>query len=114
MIFGEEKGKETQSRSGKIIAVAGSRGGVGSTFIATNLAAILATEKFRRVVIVDLDLHFGTVSLYLDLKPNYGLRNALEDPERVDQVFLERLLIPVNEHLYALSSEEPLDRALKI
>ncbi|HUX78876.1 MAG TPA: P-loop NTPase [Alphaproteobacteria bacterium] len=113
MILGEEKGKGTSSRVGKIIAVAGARGGVGSTFVAVNLAAILASEKFRRVVIVDLDLHYGTVSLYLDVKLNYGLRSALEDPERVDQIFLERLLIPVNEHLQVLTSEEPLDEALK-
>ncbi|OJW51450.1 MAG: hypothetical protein BGO67_06815 [Alphaproteobacteria bacterium 41-28] len=113
MILGEEKGKGVPSRRGKIIAVAGSRGGVGSTFIATNLAAILASEKFRRVVLIDLDLHFGTVSLYLDIKPNLGLKDALEDPERIDQVYLERLLIPVNEHLYALSTEETLEEPLK-
>ncbi len=112
MILGEEKGKGSTSQSGKIIAVAGARGGVGSTFIATNLAAILASEKFRRVAIVDLDLHFGTVSLYLDIKPSYGLKAALEEPERVDQGFLERLLLPVNEHLYALISEEPLEESL--
>ncbi len=112
MILGEEKGKGPQSRLGKIIAVAGSRGGVGSTFITTNLAAILSDEKFRRVVIVDLNLHFGTVALYFDLKPNLGLRNALEDPDRIDQVFLERILTPVNERLYILSSEEPLDEQI--
>jgi pilus assembly protein CpaE len=113
MILGEEKGKESLSRFGKIIAVVGSRGGVGSTFIATNIATILSVEKLRRIAIVDFDLHFGTVTLNLDLKPSYGLRNALEEPDRVDQVFLERLLIPVNEHLYALDSEEPLDEPLK-
>lgn len=113
MILGEEKGKEPLSRLGKIIAVVGSRGGVGSTFIATNIAAILSVEKLRRIAIVDFDMHFGTVTLYFDLKANFGLRNALEEPDRVDQIFLERLLIPVNEHLYALDSEESLDEPLK-
>ncbi len=113
MVLGEGKDKEPHSKVGKIITVVGSRGGVGNTFIATNFAAMLATEKSRRVVIVDLDPYFGTVSLYFDLKPNFGLVSALEDPERLDQVFLERLLSPVNERLFVLGAEEPLDEPLK-
>ncbi len=112
MIMGEDKGKKSNPKLGKIIAVAGARGGVGSTFLATNFAAILATEKSRRIVLVDLDTYYGTVALYLDLKSNFGLRSALEDPDRLDQLFLERLLNPVNERLFVLSSEDALEESL--
>ncbi|MBY0292901.1 MAG: AAA family ATPase [Alphaproteobacteria bacterium] len=113
MIFGEEKGKEAHTKFGKVIAVVGARGGVGTTFIATNFAAILASEKSRRAVIMDLDLYLGTVPLYFDLKPSYGLKEAFEDPERVDQVFIERLLTSINERLFMISTEESLDEPLK-
>lgn len=113
MIYGEEKEKGVQLRHGKVIACVGARGGVGSTFLTSNLSSILSIEQSRRTVMVDLDLHFGTLALNLDLKANYGLRDALENPERIDNVFIERLLTPVDSRLFLLSSEEPLDEQLK-
>lgn len=107
LIFGEDKEKTT--KLGKIIVTMGTRGGVGTTFLATNLSAILAGEKSRRIIIVDLDLYFGTVSLYYNVKSNDGLKVALETPERIDQLFLERLFTPINERLFVLSSESPLE-----
>jgi pilus assembly protein CpaE len=109
MIFGDEGDKTSKTKLGKIITVQGARGGVGTSFLTTNLAAILANERFRRVIVVDMDIHFGTVTLYFNLKSNDGLNAALEDPERVDQLFLERLFIAVNERLNVLSSEVPIN-----
>ncbi|MBY0502083.1 MAG: AAA family ATPase [Alphaproteobacteria bacterium] len=113
MIFGEEKTKSGQSKTGKVISFVGSRGGVGTTFLSTNFAAILSKEKARRSVVLDLDLQFGTVPLYFDLKPSYGLRDVLENPDRIDNVFIERLLTPVNDRLFIIGSEEPLDEVMK-
>ena len=104
MVFGEEKGKSGQSKTGKIISFVGSRGGVGTTFLATNFSAILSKEKARRSVVLDLDLQFGTVPLYFDLKPSYGLRDVLENPDRIDNVFIERLLTPVSDRLFIIGS----------
>lgn len=109
MIFGEEGDKASKIKLGKIITVQGARGGVGTSFLTTNLAAILANERSRRVIVVDMDIHFGTVALYFNLKSNDGLNTALEDPERVDQLFLERLFIAVNERLNILTSEVPVN-----
>jgi pilus assembly protein CpaE len=105
------KGKEaiSSTKAGKIITCMGSRGGAGTTFIASNLAAMLAGEKLRRVVLLDLDPYFGTLSLNFDLKASVRLKDAFEDPERIDQVFIERLLTPINERLFLLGSEEPLE-----
>lgn len=110
-MLGEEEGKKDKPKQGKIITVCGSRGGVGSTLFSVNLASILSVERSRRVVVVDMDFQYGTVSLYANVKNNFGLRNALEDPDRLDAVFLERLLIPVNERYSILCTEEPLDEA---
>lgn len=99
----------TSSREGKVITCIGARGGAGSTTLATNLAWIFAEEKMRKVAIVDLNLHLGTVSLYYDLQPGHGLREALENPDRIDDVFVARLLVKVSERLEVISSEESLD-----
>lgn len=113
MVFGEEKGKGAQAKTGKVIVFTGSRGGVGSTFLATNFASMLSIEKSRRSVLLDLDLYFGTVSLYFDLRSNIGLGEILENPDRIDELFIERLLIPINERLFILSSETALDDHIK-
>jgi len=104
---------EGPTKRGTIIACMGSRGGVGTTFIASNLAAMLAGEKQRRVVLFDLDPYFGTLSLNFDTLPNAGLRDAFENPERIDQVLIDRTLTPINEHLFILSSEQPLNEKVK-
>lgn len=110
--LGEENSKKTLSKTGKIIVFVGARGGAGTTFLATNFAALVSSEKSRRVALLDLDLHFGTDSLYFDLKSNAGLREVLENPDRIDPLFIERLLIPVNDRLSIVSSEENLDEEI--
>lgn len=92
----------------KIVAVIGARGGVGTTTIATNLAAIFALEQHLPTGLVDLDPHFGSVALSLDLEPGRGLRDALEKPDRVDGLFLDRVMIRPFPQLSILSAEEPL------
>lgn len=103
--LGENSNKKSQTNFGKIIAFMGTRGGVGSTLIATNFADLVSKEKSRRVVLVDLDMHLGTASLYFNIKSNNGLRDVLENPDRIDSQFLERLLIPVDERLSILNAE---------
>ena len=92
----------------KLIAVVGARGGVGTTMIATNLAAILVQEFAITTALADLDPYFGSVALALDLEPGRGLRDALEKPDRVDGLFLERVMVKPFSGLGILSAEEPL------
>ncbi len=93
---------------GKVVALIGARGGVGTTTLAANLAWYLANEQKRRVGLVDLDLQNGDCALTLDVKPTGGLREALMNPHRVDSVFLERAMAVHGERLFVLGSEEPL------
>lgn len=92
----------------KIIAVMGARGGVGTTMVATNLAAIFARDHEVSTALADLDPYFGSVALALDLEAGRGLRDALEKPDRVDGLFLERVMVKPLANLGILSAEEPL------
>lgn len=102
-----------KGRTGKVVAVTGVRGGLGTTTIAANLGWILSHKIGRRVSLVDLDFNYGSLSLALDQRASPGLREALENVHRVDQLFLERTLVHVNQRLALLSCEEPLDYTLQ-
>jgi pilus assembly protein CpaE len=97
---------------GTMVAFVGTRGGVGTTTLAVNMAWYLANRQSRRVALVDLDLQNGDCALALDIKPNSGLREALSNPLRIDNTLLERVMTPVGERLFVLSSEEPLSEDL--
>lgn len=97
---------------GKLVAVTGTRGGVGATSVAASVAWLIAQERRRRVGLVDLDLQFGTVALSLDLEPSHGLREALENPNRIDGLFMDRVLIQHSDRLFVLSAEESPDETL--
>src|SRR5271157_1812046 len=84
--FAGEAGLISRKR-GKMVAVVGARGGVGTTTLAVNLACHLADRQNRRIALVDLDLQNGDCALTLNLKPTLGLREALSNPLRIDSVF---------------------------
>jgi pilus assembly protein CpaE len=90
---------------GQVIAFLGSRGGVGTTTAAVSCAWVLAEERKERTALVDLDLHFGTVALKLDTDPGNGLCEALEQPSRIDSLFIERAMIKVTDNLRILAAE---------
>lgn len=93
-------------RGGRVITVTGVRGGVGATTIAANLAWYLAEEARRHTVLFDADLHGGAAALLLGARTTSGLRAALEHPERVDELLVERTAQPAGERLHVLAGEE--------
>ena len=93
-------------------AVIGTRGGVGGSTIATSLAWLFSTSHKQSTALLDLDIHFGTGALALDLEPGRGLTDAIETPSRIDGLFIERATIRANENLAILSAEAPLNRPL--
>jgi len=103
---------KNSQKLGRLVAISGTRGGVGTTTLATSIAWLIAHERRRRVVLVDLDLQFGTVALSLDLEPSHGLREALENPSRIDGLFMDRVLVQHSERLFVLSAEESPDETL--
>jgi pilus assembly protein CpaE len=103
-----EPAGQISQKLGKMVAFIGARGGVGTTTLAANLAWYLAERQKRRVILLDLDLQNGDCALALNIKPASGLRDALNNPLRVDVTLLERAMMPHSERLFVLSSEEPL------
>jgi pilus assembly protein CpaE len=98
----------------KVVAVVGARGGVGATSTAVNLAWHLANRQSRRVALLDLDLQNGDCSIMLNVKPTSGLREAFENPIRLDSIFVERAMVPHGERLFVLNAEESLNDDVEI
>ena len=90
------------------VAVIGTRGGVGASTIASSLAWIYSERMGQMTGFLDLDVHFGTGALALDLEPGRGLSDAIDNPGRIDGLFIERAMIKANEKLSILSAEAPI------
>ena len=93
-------------------AVIGTRGGVGASTIATSLAWMFSDSNKLPTALFDLDIHFGTGALSLDLEPGRGLTDAIENPSRIDGLFIERAMIRANDNLAVLSAEAPINAPL--
>jgi Flp pilus assembly protein, ATPase CpaE len=93
-------------------AVIGTRGGVGASTLATSLAWQFSSENKLPTALLDLDIHFGTGALCLDLEPGRGLADAIENPSRIDGLFIERAMIRANDNLALLSAEAPINSPL--
>ena len=96
-------------RGGNVVAVCSARGGVGTTTVAINLALQLGASTRGHVALLDLHLQRGTTALMLGVKPAGGLRLALEQPERADALFLDRVTVEINERTRLIAAEEPFD-----
>ncbi len=79
-------------RVGQIITVAGVGGGVGSTALVVNTAASLAQDPANSPVIIDLDLTLGDADVWLDIIPEYTIRDVSENISRLDYGLLKRSL----------------------
>jgi pilus assembly protein CpaE len=103
----------TESKSDKpapnLIAFIGARGGVGASTMAANCAWIAAQELKRQTTLLDFDLQFGTIALTLDIEPTRGLREALENPGRIDSLFLSSAAAKLSDKLTVLAAEEAVD-----
>jgi pilus assembly protein CpaE len=75
-----------------VIAVLGSRGGVGCTSIAVNLGATLAQNSHHTAALIDLDLALGDADVALDLMGDHTLADVALNIERLDLQFLRRSL----------------------
>lgn len=119
--FGRTSARNNSSPapSGKIIAVAQARGGVGSTTVAVNLADQLVGGQSRRkrdtrsgVALIDFDLQFGTVGSFLDLGEQDTLLQLALDRTIPDKTFLEQSMVTMPNGLSVLAAPSkfaPLD-----
>jgi pilus assembly protein CpaE len=84
-----ERQTQAQTAQGTIAAFVNAQGGCGATLLACNVAHMLAAESKKRTALLDLGLQFGAAPLYLDLFPQRGVWQAMENLDGLDEVALE-------------------------
>lgn len=114
MIFSSPRNSEggEHARPHVMTAFVGTRGGVGASTLASSIAWMMSHNDGRLTALLDLDVHFGTGALTLDLEPGRGLIDAIENPSRIDGLFIERAMVKANEKLAVLSAEAPVNQPM--
>ena len=83
----------SKKASGRLLVFMGSKGGVGTTTLACNLAVALARESGQSTLLIDFDLPLGDAALNLGIVSDYSIVNALDAYNRLDGSFLSKLLV---------------------
>jgi pilus assembly protein CpaE len=109
VLAGPRAAEPVVDRPHMMTAFIGVRGGVGASSLAASIAWQLSEKQRRSTAFLDLDVHFGTGALALDLEPGRGLTDAIENPGRIDGLFIERAMVKANEKLAVLSAEAPMN-----
>jgi pilus assembly protein CpaE len=77
---------------GRVIVTFSTKGGVGKSVTATNLAVALATRSSKQVVIVDGDLQFGDVAVLLGVPPTHTTIDAAAAVHQADASLMDSFL----------------------
>ncbi|MGH6718799.1 MAG: AAA family ATPase [Alphaproteobacteria bacterium] len=94
---------------GRVISFIGAVGGSGSSTIAHNIAWFLGNTFRDDVIVVDLDIAFGTAALDFNLQPSQTVLQALADPGRLDEQLFERMLVKHDDYVGVLAAPAALD-----
>lgn len=89
---------------GKVITIFSTKGGVGKTTIATNVATALSFDKSNKVSIVDLDLQFGDVAVFLNLVPRKTIANLVTEKTVLDGKVLDKYMTSYKDNLQVLAA----------
>jgi pilus assembly protein CpaE len=93
----DEIGSQAQTApsksEGRIINVVGSKGGVGTTTIAVNVASSLSGKGFnKKVALLDMNTLFGDIPLFLSIQSKFHWGEITKNIERLDATFLTNVL----------------------
>jgi pilus assembly protein CpaE len=101
---------EAPKKKGKMIAVFSSKGGCGTSFIATNLAAVMSAKT----CLVDLNLQAGDLPLFLGVEAKYSIADMVEKRSRLDDELIASLVTPHSSKLSLLAAPKEADSADEI
>jgi pilus assembly protein CpaE len=99
--------KAAPKKKGRMISVFSSKGGCGTSFIATNLAAALNAPT----ILVDLNLQAGDLPLFLGVDPKYSIADMVENRARMDDSLLASYITPHSSKLSLLAAPREADSA---
>jgi pilus assembly protein CpaE len=102
------------ARQGKLIHFIGVRGGSGATSIAIRTARMLSDDPPRPVLLMDLNLRSSDMAMQVNLQPNGAVYEALDNADRIDDLFLERTLSKVTDNLDLMSTLDPLNKPIRL
>jgi pilus assembly protein CpaE len=103
-------GGSPERRAAQVISVFSTKGGLGATTLAINLAVCLAEQGRQRTLLVELDTRPSDVATFLDLRPTYSILDAVENLDRMDAEFLQGLLLKHDSGLWVLAAPVRLER----
>ncbi|MED5388289.1 MAG: AAA family ATPase [Pseudomonadota bacterium] len=107
--------QDPEARKGKIVSIINSKSGSGATTVAVNVACdIAAMDEELKVALIDLDIQFGCVSLYLDVKWQANVMDALGQAARLDKTMLSAMMSRHDSGLYALPAPSKITRLDKV
>lgn len=101
----------SDGKIGQVISVYATKGGLGVTTLATNLAVCLAQKAPDDVLLVDLDVHQGSVATLLNLKTTYSVQDVFGQTHRLDEAYLRSLLLRHSSALCVLPAPPTLEQA---
>jgi pilus assembly protein CpaE len=101
-------------RNARMIASIGASGGAGSSEIAYCLAVELASSYDSEVIIIDMDVFFGTSALAFNIQPQQTVVDALTQSNRLDPELLQRFLVEYDDKISILAAPAALTATVKI
>lgn len=107
--------KNTQRRNqGQVFVLGSNRGGQGVTTLSVNLAAGIRDLTQARVLLVDLKLQTGDVSLFLDIDNAYSVTDLLRDIPRLDENLLLSSIVRTPSGFFVVTAPDKLDKTIQV
>ena len=99
-----------KKKKGKIIDVIGSKGGVGNTTLAVNLAtSLIESGRSPLVALIDMNLLFGEIPIFLNIESAFNWGEVARNISRLDSTYLMSILSKHSSGVYVLPSPTGLD-----
>lgn len=95
---------------GRTIGFVPAKGGAGSSTVAHNSAWVAANFLRQEVLIVDMDLAFGTAGLNFNQDPPNGIADAIFAQDNLDATMLDRLISKAANNVNLLTAPGTLDK----
>ncbi len=102
--------EKNKQRVAKIITVYSNKGGLGKTTLAVNLAREIADSAKEKVLLLDLNMHFGDVTAFLDINPSYDMGYYVENLHKINAEFIYSTLKQYKSADFSILADSPYRR----